>query len=34
MRFLALDMGYEAHTAGIVFIARVIEALGLRKSHR
>jgi len=34
MRFLAFDMGYEAHTTSIVFVTRIIKALGLRKSHR
>jgi hypothetical protein len=27
-------MGYEAHTTGVVFVTRIIKALGLRKSHR
>ncbi|EHJ61206.1 hypothetical protein NSU_1794 [Novosphingobium pentaromativorans US6-1] len=32
--FLSFNMGDEAHTAGVVFVARIVKALGLRKSHR
>ena len=30
--FFALDAGHEAHAAGIVFIARMIETLGCRNA--
>ena len=32
--FVSFDMGNKTHTTGIVFITRIIKALGLRKSHR
>ncbi len=31
--FLTLDMGDKAHTAGIMLVTRVVETLGLWKSH-
>ncbi|EQB10525.1 hypothetical protein L284_16930 [Novosphingobium lindaniclasticum LE124] len=34
MRFLAFDVGYEAYTTSVMFVTRIIKALGLRKSHR
>jgi hypothetical protein len=34
MAFGALDMGDEAHTAGVVFVTRIVKPLGLRKLHR
>ena len=31
--FSALDIGDKAHAAGVVFVARIVKALGLWKSH-
>jgi hypothetical protein len=33
VRRLSLDVRNEADTTGVVFIARVVEALALRKRH-